>query len=72
MSDELRFLKAAYEGDVTTVRSLLDQGVHVNCMDERGDTALIQAVLGDGVDVVRELLARGADTERRDGMSKSS
>ena len=68
MSDEHRFVKAAYEGDVTTVRSLLDQGVDVNCVDEEGYTALMRAALYDRVSVLGELLTRGADTERRDGL----
>ena len=54
-------LLAAYEGDVTTVKSLIDQGADVNQKDNSGMTALIWAASEGRLDVTKVLLAKGAD-----------
>jgi ankyrin repeat protein len=52
----------AGDGDLNGVRALLDQGVDVNAKNSiLGDTALIKAAEYDHADVLRLLLARGAD-----------
>ena len=59
---EDNLVKLAGKGDVDGVRSLLDQGVNVNAKDSAlGCTALVYAAQWDKPDVVRLLLARGAD-----------
>jgi ankyrin repeat protein len=59
---EDNLVNLAGKGDVNGVRSLLDQGVNVNAKDSAlGCTALVYAAQWDKPDVVRLLLARGAD-----------
>ena len=43
--DEKRFIVAAKEGDVSTLKHLLDSGVDVNCRHPLGWTALHTAVI---------------------------
>ena len=55
------FLAAAI-GKAEAVHYLLDEGADVNARDEFGHTALTEATFNGNVAVIRELLARGADT----------
>src|SRR5262245_60282027 len=55
---------AAEAGNADAVKALLDHGADVNAKDKtHGRTALIFAVSQDRVDVMKLLLARGADTK---------
>ena len=56
-------MEAAIRGDVAGTRLLLDHGVDVNAADHRGYTPLLLAAQydGDSTELVRLLLARGAD-----------
>src|SRR5262245_50979107 len=55
---------AAQAGNADAVKALLDRGAEVNAKDKtHGRTALIFATAEDRVDVMKVLLARGADTK---------
>lgn len=58
---------AATGGDPATVETLLDAGADPDALDPRGRPALAVAGAKGHVDVVRLLLASGADVERREG-----
>jgi ankyrin repeat protein len=65
-------IPAAERGHVETVRTLIDAGVAVDHVNRLGWTALLEAIiLGDGgerhVEIVRLLLAAGADPGLADG-----
>ena len=55
-------MKAAYEGNIDSVRALLDAGADVNEQDDFGWTALMAAVESGNYSLVQLLLERGADT----------
>jgi ankyrin repeat protein len=54
-------MKAAFEGDLQLVISLLREGSDVNARDKDGDTALMFAAHGGHYLIVKTLLAHGAD-----------
>jgi hypothetical protein len=54
-------ITAAYKGDIVRMRQLIDEGVDVNAMDERGVTALISAASGLQHEAVLFLLSHSAD-----------
>ncbi|XP_052133102.1 ankyrin homolog, partial [Frankliniella occidentalis] len=57
---------AALQGDVDTLRRVLDSGrVHVDCKDRDGTTPLILAAANGHLDCVDELLEQGADPRAR-------
>lgn len=67
-------ISAAYDGDVVTVKHLLDQGANVNerggcgLWDTGGDfgaTPLLCAAHSGSLETVRELIARGADVNAK-------
>lgn len=51
---------AAYQGDEASVSRLLADGVDVNVWDRQGRSALIFAIRGGHVSIVRRLLEAGA------------
>ena len=57
--------EAARKGDVALVTSLLDQGADVNAKFRYGTTALFKASERGHAEVVKVLLARGADQQSR-------
>jgi ankyrin repeat protein len=60
--------RAAIQGDVNRLRSVLDQHQHLgNVRDENGWQALHEAVRTGVVDAVQLLLDRGAELNRRTG-----
>jgi uncharacterized protein len=65
---ELAFLQSAFEharnGELDPLVEMLDAGVPVNLTNSAGDTLLILAAYHLQADVVRALLARGADHAR--------
>jgi uncharacterized protein len=67
-AEELAFLQSAFEharnGDVSQLVEMLDAGVPVNLTNGSGDTLLILAAYHTHADLVRLLLARGADHAR--------
>ena len=52
---------ATQHGHTRMATLLLDSGAHVNHVNVLGDTPLMQALSHDRVEIVRMLLARGAD-----------
>src|SRR5690349_14460355 len=58
--------EAAGRGDVTAVRTLLDQGAPVDARDDRGATALIRAAYGNHVDVAAVVVRAGAAVHLQD------
>jgi ankyrin repeat protein len=62
---------AAAQGDLATLRRLLDAGVPVDGRDERGRTALLVATHANRIDAARLLIERGADVNAKDDMQDS-
>ena len=60
------FHRAARDGDVSLVESMLQEGVPVNCVDRFGRRALFEAAIDNRTDVIRLLLQKGADVNKRD------
>lgn len=57
---------AAWASDVKSVRQALNDGADVNTQDQEGMTALMHAcVRADRVDVLKELIAAGANPSTR-------
>jgi ankyrin repeat protein len=49
------------ESSVEILRKLLEQGAMLNCVDRRGQTCLMHAVLSGSQNVVKLLVDSGAD-----------
>ena len=64
--------EAAERGDLTAVRTLLDQGAPVDARDDRGATALVRAAYGNHVDVAAVLVQAGADVDLQDDSRQSA
>ncbi len=58
---ESDFRQAGIDGDITTLKSLLSQGVNINTVDDKGWTALRGAVFGENIAAVKFLLKNKAD-----------
>jgi uncharacterized protein len=69
---ESDFRLAAREGNTEKILGLLAQGVNINSQDERGWTALREAVFQENVDVVKLLLSNKADPNLRDNQDGST
>ncbi len=56
-------LKAAREGNIEAVKTLLDKGADINTKtnDIFGNTALMEAVVNEDIDMVKLLIEKGAD-----------
>ena len=61
-----KFWEAVRKGDLAAVTSLLDQGAEVNAKFRYGTTALFKAAERGHVEIVKLLLARGADVTVKD------
>jgi len=59
--DESSFVECAKKGDIEATKLFLDEGMDINAMNERGQTALIRAAEYQRTDVVTLLLGKGAD-----------
>ena len=60
---ESSFVECAKKGDIEAVKLFLDEGMDVNAVNQRGQTALIRAAEYQRTDVVTLLLEKGADVE---------
>ena len=54
-------LEAVAQGDIASVYAHLESGVSVECKDANGDSALANAAFNGHLDVLKLLLARGAN-----------
>jgi ankyrin repeat protein len=65
---------AAFKGNLTMVRLLLEAGAPVNVADDRGLTPLMMAAnsRSKNPDVVRSLLERGADAQAKDDSGRTA
>src|SRR6476660_6630161 len=61
-----KFWKAVRKGDVPETTALLDQGAEVNAKFRYGATALFKAAERGHLEIVKILLARGADVSVKD------
>lgn len=64
--------EAAFDDDVATVKRLVKRGVHLESVDESGQTALGNAALAGNVALVKFLLAAGANPKHVSPKWKSS
>jgi hypothetical protein len=64
-------IAAAEQGDVGTVRQLLQAGAAVDTRDRAGRTALLAATQSNRVEAARALIAAGADVNAKDGIQDS-
>lgn len=64
--------EAAFDDDVATVKRLVKRGVHLESVDESGQTALGNAALAGNVALVKFLLAAGANAKHVSPKWKSS
>lgn len=69
---EAALLAACERGDAETVRRILDQGIHVDARDSRGNTALMVACRNCQIEVVKILLGRGADVRARNSYGRKA
>jgi hypothetical protein len=63
---------AAYQGDITRMKQLIDEGVDVNAQSESGVTALISAASGLQHEAAALLLSHGADPSKVTGQGFSA
>ena len=61
----IRFHRALWNGDVSRVNELLEEGVPVDCVSENDHTALFYAAFNNRTDVIRLLLQNGANANKR-------
>ena len=75
-AEELAFLQGAFElareGDVGQLTAYVDAGLPVDLTNGSGDTLLILAAYHQHADLVRALLARGADHARLNDRGQSA
>ena len=57
--------KAASDGDLAGVRQALDQGAHVNSLDDKGRSAVLIAVMSSHPRVLKYLLEKGGNPNVR-------
>jgi len=62
--NDLNLIKAAYDGNEATVTSLLTKGANVNATDAEGYTAIIYASAYGYVEIMKKLIAKGADVSK--------
>lgn len=64
-ADPAPILKSAYNGDLDSLKILIDGGANVMTEDENGYTALHFAVMSKNYDAVQYLIENGADVNKR-------
>jgi hypothetical protein len=70
-ADAPALVRAAADGDLASLRRLLDAGVPVDSRDALGRTALLSATHADRVDAARLLIERGANVNAKDDLQDS-
>lgn len=66
------FIRATQDGDVNTLRQLIDGGVDVNARDETTRTPLMYAAIKNQKEVVQLLLEKGADVNARNNKGETA
>ena len=61
-----RYLTAAAAGDTATVEACLADGVDINTVNRRRQTAILLAAINQHYDLVERMVALGADIDRQD------
>ena len=72
MSDDLRLIEYAGDGNLGQVRALLAKGADINAIDDSGRTALVAAAYEARLDVARVLVEAGADVNAQDDSRQSA
>ena len=57
---------AAMSGDLETLQRVVQRGTPIDAIDKKGETALMRAANKNHMNIVRWLLDRGADVNRKD------
>ncbi len=70
MNKEEQLVRAAYADNIKTVKMLLNEGVNPNSADNNGQTALYFAARHGCTEIVKALLAVGADVNKPAGWQK--
>lgn len=65
-------MRAAFEGNMEIVKTLVEAGADVNATNFLGETALMKAVNYDSADVVEYLLSKGANPNLQDNQGKTA
>ena len=66
------FIHAAWYGDVSKVVDMVEAGMPVDILDEDGWTALMTAACNNRTDVVRYLLANGANVNKQNRFGETA
>ena len=61
LENDIVFFNAVSGGNIKQVKDLISTGIDVNILNEDGDTALIIASKNDHLEIVKVLIAAGAD-----------
>jgi ankyrin repeat protein len=69
--EEMSLLMAVYEQDFPEVVQLIEEGINVNAKDYYNTSALMYALKGDSLRIIRYLLAEGADVNAKDDYGTS-
>jgi ankyrin repeat protein len=64
--EEMSFLTAVYEQNFSTIEEMVEAGVNVNAKDYYNISALMYALRGDSLNIIRYLLFKGADVNATD------
>jgi ankyrin repeat protein len=69
-----QFVKAAYDGEITKVKKLYDEGADINAESKSnyGHTALTTSANSGKIEVVEFLLKKGVDVNQKNGMKSSA
>jgi ankyrin repeat protein len=70
--DQEKLMAAAESGDLSEIQALSTNGLHIDSRDRHGTTALMMAALWNRIEVVRHLVAMGADVNARDFLFHST
>ena len=65
-------IRAAWRGDISTVKTLLAKDVDVNAKDNHGTTALLAASGMNHPEIVQALLAKDADVNAKDNRGRTA
>ena len=72
IAKDMQMIVAAEQGDIETVRLLLDQGASVHARDQAGRTALIAAAYRNDLAIADVLIQAGSDVNVQDNTQQSA